>query len=140
MVPRMDFSRGVRTVLSERTSPDTLTFALDEVSHNSVSQTYGAQRSFIDRNHSSLNEKSMRPILTSMTIEVRAMIHLFHLLDTPDEDILTRPASVYGEGIVNLKTVQRGPQHFAMGKQTLTMNRGQSNSQETEIPGNKNHN
>jgi hypothetical protein len=31
-----------------------------------------------------------------MTIEVRAVIHFFYLLDTPDEDILAQLESAYG--------------------------------------------
>jgi hypothetical protein len=37
---------------------------------------------------------------------VRSVIHVFYLLDAPDENILAQRDSVYGEGIVNPKTVQ----------------------------------
>jgi hypothetical protein len=35
-----------------------------------------------------------------MTIEVRAVIPFFYLLDNPDEDILARLESAYGEGVI----------------------------------------
>jgi hypothetical protein len=57
-----------------------------------------------------------------MTIEVRAVIHFFYLLDMPGENVLARPESIYGEEIVNLKRYSVGPRNFATGKQILTMN------------------
>jgi hypothetical protein len=54
-----------------------------------------------------------------MAIEVRAGIHFFYLVETPDEDILARFESAYGEGIVNLKTVQRWTSKFCNGKTDL---------------------
>jgi hypothetical protein len=38
---------------------------------------------------------------------MRAVIHFFYLLDTPDEDILARLETAYGQDIVNSKTVRR---------------------------------
>jgi transposase len=54
-----------------------------------------------------------------MTIEVRAVIHFFYLLNTPDEDILAQLETAYGEGIVNLKTVQRWTSKFRDKKTDL---------------------
>jgi hypothetical protein len=54
-----------------------------------------------------------------MAIEVRMVIHFFYLLDTPDEDILARLDSAYGEGIVNLKTVQSWTPKFRNAKKDL---------------------
>jgi hypothetical protein len=51
-----------------------------------------------------------------MTIKVRAVIHFFHRLDMPDEDILARLENAYGEGIANLKTVQHWTLKFRNGK------------------------
>jgi hypothetical protein len=42
-----------------------------------------------------------------MTIEARAVVHLFDLLDTPDDDTLARLESAYGNRIVNFETVER---------------------------------
>jgi hypothetical protein len=66
-----------------------------------------------------------------MTIEVRAVIHFFYLLDTRDEDILGRLQSASGDRIVNLKQCSLGRRNFAMGKQILKMNRGHSDPDET---------
>jgi hypothetical protein len=41
-----------------------------------------------------------------MTIEVRAVIHFLYFLNLPDEDILAKLDSAYGESIVDLKTVR----------------------------------
>jgi hypothetical protein len=43
-------------------SPDTITFALHKANSVSVSQTSGAQMSFIDRSYSSQEEKYVRLI------------------------------------------------------------------------------
>jgi hypothetical protein len=75
-----------------------------------------------------------------MTIEVRSVIHFFDLLDTPDGDLLARLEKASGEGIVNLTQHSVEPQNFSTEKQTLTMNRGSGDPDETKIAGNKNCN
>jgi hypothetical protein len=52
-------------VLSERTFPDILKFALHKANNNSVSRTSIAQRTFIDRSHSSPEEIAGHLILMS---------------------------------------------------------------------------
>jgi hypothetical protein len=52
----------------------------------------------------------------SVTIKVRAAIHLFDFLDTRDEDILARLESACSEGIVNLQTVQLWTAKFRNGR------------------------
>jgi hypothetical protein len=54
-----------------------------------------------------------------MTIEGRAVIYFFYLLNMPDEDILARLECACGEGIVNLKTVRRWTSEFCNGKTNL---------------------
>jgi hypothetical protein len=54
-----------------------------------------------------------------MIIEVRAGIHFVYLLDTPDEDVLARLGSPYGEGIVNPKIVQCWTSKFRNRKTDL---------------------
>jgi hypothetical protein len=54
-----------------------------------------------------------------MAIKVTAVIHFSHLLDRPDEDILARLESAYGEGIVKLQTVQHWTSKFRNGKTGL---------------------
>jgi hypothetical protein len=49
-----------------------------------------------------------------MTIEMRAVIHFFYLLDAPDENVLARLGTVYGR-IVNLKTMPRWSSKFRNG-------------------------
>jgi hypothetical protein len=50
---------------------------------------------------------------------MRAVIHFLGLLDMPDEDILARLETAYGEGIVNLKVVQRWTSKFCNGQTDL---------------------
>jgi hypothetical protein len=42
-----------------------------------------------------------------MTVEVKVVIHFFHLLDVQDECALAWLEITGGEGVVNLKPVQR---------------------------------
>jgi hypothetical protein len=67
-----------------------------------------------------------------MTIEERGVIYFFYLRDTPNEDILARLERRYGEDIDNLKQCTIGPRNIATGKQSLTMNRGQGDHDETK--------
>jgi hypothetical protein len=73
-----------------------------------------------------------------LTIEVRAVIHFFDLLDMPDDDILALIKRRYGDGIVNLKTVQRWALKFCNGKQTLTMHPDEGHPDKAKITGSKN--
>jgi hypothetical protein len=41
-----------------------------------------------------------------MTIEGRAVIHFFYLLDMPDKDVLTRLDSACSEGIINQNSAE----------------------------------
>jgi hypothetical protein len=54
-----------------------------------------------------------------MTIEVRAVIHFFYLLDTPGEDILARLDSAYGEGVVKVKRLRHWTSKFCNGEKDL---------------------
>jgi hypothetical protein len=70
---------------------------------------------------------------------VRAVIHFFDLLDTPDEDFLARIEDTYGEGIVNLETVQRWTSKFRNGKTNLDNEQRPGDPDKTKTTGNKNH-
>jgi hypothetical protein len=62
--PVVNVSRVLK-VLSERASPDILTFALHKANNNSVSWTSLGQRSFVDWSHSNPEEKSTHLVLAS---------------------------------------------------------------------------
>jgi hypothetical protein len=67
-----------------------------------------AQRSFIDRSPSRLEEKSVCLILPFVNDnQGESAVHFFDLLGTPDQYVLAQLDSAYGEGIVNRETVQR---------------------------------
>jgi hypothetical protein len=67
-----------------------------------------------------------------MTIDVRTMIQFFDLLGTPDEVSWRGSRALMGRVLSIYKRFSVGPRNLATGKQTLTMNRGQGDRDETK--------
>jgi hypothetical protein len=75
-----------------------------------------------------------------MAIEMRAVVHFFYLLDTPDDNIPALPQTASGEGIVNLQAVQRWISKFRNGKTDLDDRPRRGRPRRKRITGNKIHN